>query len=713
MIGQSSKKAFTLVEMMIGIILVGLVSSTSWMGVSVLMKSASTAENRSVAVNLLQKSQEEVRRAAGTFFDQLEVCQFPADVASAGENRCGFSATAATFPGFSRNLAVTAQEGNADLKRGLITVSWKEFGQDRQLQSVVLLSRPPTPLPGNIIGLVHTLATAGGPVANATISVTQVGGSLSRATLSTGTMDGRGANFNLGEQSTGKFLLPAGSWRLTVSRSGFFPYTHPGLIVVNSNEEVFVDVGLEPLPETAYLTARLINGTSRQALAGFSSGVINLYKDGTRFATVSDRPSNRFAIPFIDSQPQCFTLNTTRAYRAGYAGAPPSCNPQIPYTADGWSSSRNGAAGELVCGHSWNGGPATGGDDPDRICVNPGDDLTVDVPLVPVPRATVTGRVVNNIDGKGIVGATVYANWPASAGAIRWGSVLSGENGYFTFSVPAVQDLFADGAAAQNYLQLWAQWTGPLLDCCGTVTQETRRSVTIYVGPLREGNSVDSGNLVVPIEQRERTCGNAQGHVRDDRNHVPVATAVVQISAVTQTNVNGDYLFACPAASGTAFRLPQGSYEFSAQRSGYYDYRSRGNRWYARVSDATILANQAITYNARLWPKGYGTITGTVRDRGTGNPVAGAALRVSLYDGTSATVSTNSSGQYRFNSVLETWPPAVLPAADAYYQHGAASHSLSVTHPSGLYLPYSQGVAALNSGETLVIDIELSIQGNM
>ena len=244
-------------------------------------------------------------------------------------------------------------------------------------------------------------------------------------------------------------------------------------------------------------------------------------------------------------------------------------------------------------------------------------------------------------------------------------------------------------------------------------TQETRRSSTVYVGPLRLGESRDTGNLVVPIELRERTCGNAQGNIKDDFNQIPISIATVSLYASTQTDSGGNYSFVCPPAQNQFYRLPSGTYEFTAQRNGYYDYRSRGNRWYARVNDAVISANQMLTYDARLWPKGFGRVTGTVRDQGTRRPLPGAAVRVMLYDSTTVNVVTDQNGQYVFNQVAETWPPAAMPAGDPYYQHGAAGHSLAVTHPSGTYLPYSQPVSLLENGQTLVIDVDLTVQGNM
>ena len=285
-----------------------------------------------------------------------------------------------------------------------------------------LIARPPTPLPGNIIGKITVQGEPGQLVGAATVNVVYQGSTLSRSTLSSAVADNRGMNFSFADVATGRFLLPAGSWRLTATRNGFYPYTHPAAIIVNSNEEVPVDVVMVPLPQAAYINVRLRDTSNQQLINSFTRGIIDLYKDGTKFAEVTDRATSRFSVPFSDALPQCFTVNTYRAYRAGYAGEPPSCNALVPYSADGWSSARKGAGGELMCQHSWNGGPAGAGDDPDRICVNPGDDITVEVPLVPIPRATITGRVVDNSTGQGIVGATVYVNWPAVAGKSSLGN---------------------------------------------------------------------------------------------------------------------------------------------------------------------------------------------------------------------------------------------------------------------------------------------------
>jgi hypothetical protein len=709
----SSRDSFTLIEVLLAGVVVTLASTAGWMSTSVLMKSHEVASNRSTATNLLQKSQEEIRPVD---YDIIETCQFPP---GNGSNACGLADISSTFPGFSRTLSVNTEAGSQELKEAVITVSWNEWGSVRQLQSVVLLSRPPQSSPGNIIGSISS-STDGSLIDKADVVVTYLG--ETHKTTSTNAPDSKGANFDFANPDTGGFVLPAGKWTLTATCDGFLRPQDQD-IEVSAGKEEFVYVIMTPNPE-ASITAQLINATTGQDIPKFTNGIVRLCKDYTtedKCQKVSS-PTNalvEFSVTFSEENkpPQCFTLNTDNAYLVGtgYAGPPPSCIPNYRYK--GWSSSIFLEDETLDCAHPWNGSTAT-----DRICVSPGDKITVQVPLIPVPLATIKGRIIRNDTGQGIKG-TVYVYWPKDPDPIHRndsrvfrGSVVSDNDGYFIYSVPAAQEIFDDKATDQ-YLGVRASSKGPILDCCNVLSEETRYSSFVYPGPLKEGDIRDIGNLGIDVSQKVRDCGNAIGKITDDRTPTNlVAQAKVIISSpTTQTDSGGNYQFVC--TEEPPYRLPGSSsgssYEFKAQHPGYYEYTSKGNRWYGVSPNVIIKKNLTTTYNARLWPKGFGTLIVKVRDKATENPIAGANVKVTLYDGTLYTADTDTAGDHTFTPIIETWPPSDLPKNSYYKYETTGAHSLTVTHPSGIYLPFSQSIDSLVDGEELIITVYLQTRGNM
>ncbi|MBZ0165633.1 MAG: prepilin-type N-terminal cleavage/methylation domain-containing protein, partial [Candidatus Omnitrophica bacterium] len=99
----------TLLEMMIGAIIIALISLAGWVSVSVMSRSGEMSRNLVSGVNLLQLSQEEVRRIAQVeaIFDNLENCDFPPD--NSPKEACGLKDVSADWPGFDRALQVVSE----------------------------------------------------------------------------------------------------------------------------------------------------------------------------------------------------------------------------------------------------------------------------------------------------------------------------------------------------------------------------------------------------------------------------------------------------------------------------------------------------------------------------------------------------------------------------------------------------------------------------
>ncbi len=708
------------------VVIVALMSFLSWIAITTLMKSAEISRNRSMAVNLLQKSQEEIRRVNLSLFDTLENCQFPVVLSG---NTCGFEDTTSAFPGFTRVLKVS-QEGSPELKRALITVSWSEFGQTKQLDSIVLLSRPPTPLPGNIIGTVKSSAPPNSLLDGINITITRNNTTEVHTTRSTNVLSSKNANFDFAESGADRFILDPDPQGYTLTASDpsnrYFPYTHPTPVKFGSLETARVDFSMDSKPVDGTITGSVIDRNTGQLISAFTNASIRLFDDGATAANVSVNTINgqrvySTKVNFSNNNPRCFTVNTSGAYAAGYAysvgaAGAPSCN--FLYQSLGWSSAVMQKNGSLACSNAWNGAPAS-----DRVCLSSGQSITQDILVEPVPEVIITGLVVDS-SGNPIPNATVSALWPRNAGSVAWRkgavtpTVKTDAQGRFTYSVPAVQGLFPNttaGTQVNDLLQVKASATLSVLSCCQVLSNELRTSPTIFVGPLFPGDGPrDIGTLVIPSS--DKNCGNATGTIAaKDVAGSPVPDAIITITGPNElTDALGKYLFACPSGV-PAYKIPTGNYNFIANKTGFYRYDTGGNSfWYALRPAITIQKNLVTTYNARLWPRGSGTIKVKVVDKGQQTPIPNINVRLTYYDGTTQTAKTDSEGKIdSFSNVPETWPPDGLPATDPYYKHTALGHSISASDSTGIYLPIQQTISSLKDGQTLEIKIELVPQGNL
>ncbi len=692
---MNNPKAFTLTEVLVSMLVVVIIGAASWRAVSVLSPSSEVTLNRIKAENLITKSQEEVRRVSQNLFDRLETCDFTET------NTCGFVDTTVQFPEFVRTLVVT-REGTAEFKRVNITVSWNEFGTTKILDSVMLLSRPPEPLPGNLIGMVRD-RTTNAILGNVQIMLRDAGSSDSSTTVSAGATlprpDGKEINYDFAEQGTGRFLVKAGTWRLTASRAGYIDFTLPQDIIIASNEEQQIDFTMESQPTSAHISGRLVHALNGSQLNFSNYSVIHLYEAGTPVNQKVGGGSFNFEVTFSDSNQRCFTLATMNAYKSAFAGNF-ACT--YHFQAAGWSSSVVGVSG-INCSNPWVGNASS-----DRICVNPGDNLITDIPLVGVPTATINGYVLNS-NGAPIAGADILVRWHDNT---SWPSQPIGQtnaSGYYEVIVPSEQDMFANSTS--NYVRLRAQINVPITRCCSEPGSELRQSVILQVGPLYQGNIV-SRNMVINTNPGVLTCGNAQGNIIDDKVQTNVPGAGVVISSLTRTTDGGGaYVFQCNEPS-LGYRLPAGAAQLTAAHNSYYSYSTAGNSWYTASGPITIVgAQNTVVPEIGLWPRGLGNITGTVRNAGNNLPLYGIPVVLNLGIGGTRSAVTNNSGVYSFNNVSETWPPSEV-LGNIRYQQTVHNHFLSVA-VSDNYESYTGNQFTLNAGENRTEDIILIPRGGL
>ncbi|VAX34978.1 hypothetical protein MNBD_UNCLBAC01-2134, partial [hydrothermal vent metagenome] len=503
-----SKKGFTLLETIVSGIIIAIVSATAFFSVVSLRKVDDITLNRVAAVNLIRLSQEEVRRIGQTKFNDLGngTCNFN------NGNICGFKDIATIFPGFTRTLTVVNEAGDAELKRILINVSWTESGRAQELNSVILFSRPPNPLPGNLIGLV-TNSDSGDRIDGVQITLSDLAGT--GLTYLAGSKkdvipreDGLITNYTFFD---GSFKIKPGSYFLTATHSGFqnYPDGAPVIVTITSNSELPpFDFQMDPNPDDGNIIVQFFSG-GNPVFVNNNSNVF-LYDDSSERERLRNRNIFNFTIPFTDLNPQSFTVKTEYLYRSGFVGDF-NCNQPQTHDARGWSSAVIGPP-PASCTNPWNGNAAT-----DRLTVTSGATVTENAVVVPVPTATVQGRVEDQ-NGMPIANARIYARYPNNRNYTFSGGILftTEANGEYSVTVPAAQAMFEDSLG--NYVRIWARAQVPITRCCeeaSMVWRDSSRSDPLQrVGPLYEGN-VLSKDLVIDTTPIVRDCGDAHGTVRE------------------------------------------------------------------------------------------------------------------------------------------------------------------------------------------------------
>lgn len=712
---RNTHKAFTLMEAVAGVVIIALISTAAWIGVAVLMQSADTADRQTMAVNLMQKSQEELRRLAFTSFDTMETCQFPQEGEDPGGTDCGLQTIAPPFQGFTRLVEFSRESGSTELKKAVTLVSWRDWnGVERHIESVILLARPPSPLPGSVIGRVVDMETKE-PIGSVKISLQFTGGDqLMYDSLSSAQLDERGHNYNFRDRISGLFVLVPGSWRLSANHAGYSPYVHTGLVQVDSNKETVVNFEMERLPEGGTITLRLINALTGIPIAfrneSQNKSYIQLYENGSKVSEKIGGGSltREFSAAELGEEGKVFTVATDKAYQSGFVGQF-NCTAGTTHYAPGWSSAIVREDASINCAF-----PRNGNVDSDRIALKPGEDVTIDIPLVPMPTATLTGMVTDDA-GVPIANAKVYVRWPDWSLWYPYPQGVTNAQGVYSVTVPAAQAIFPD--AAQYYLPVIVYGPVNTEGCCDTLglTWQYNDGSWQYVGPFREG---DTRTKDFKISRLKYDCGNANGTVRDDKTAGVISGVSVRIAGGNQaTDIAGDYVYQCPPEKQDFFRVNVGSHQIDASRTGYYDYTTRGNSWYAANVPIVIQSTQQSVYDFRLWPKGVGKIHVIVEESSSGYAIDGVAVNLRVFysqTGIKKVSGADGAGQAIFDNVAETWPPPGLLDRDPqrkYYNFAARQHVIEVTDPAGIYSSVSRVVTILEAGQTVTVVIRLDRLG--
>ena len=695
-------KGFSLVEAIVGVAIIAIIGVAGYLGAGTCFKADLINSDKTLAVHLIQKSQEEIREAAQTQFDKLTSCDFVA------KNVCGLSAAPpAGFERFTRGAAIT-NEGSTELKRIEIEVTWQDaLGNTHNMPSVMFLSRPPNPLPGNMIGLV-TDKVNGGLIPNVQIQITN--GAITHLVSSQGTLlprsDGESVNYDFSVSTGNTYNLEVGKWNMVATCPGYDPYYRNDIQVL-SNDETNVSFMMTPKPTGARIIVQVKNALTRNLVSFNYYSSIRIYDDGSRVASKSSTGQLIYDVSFEDNNPQEFTVATYRAYLSDWCGNY-NCDSQYNYEADGWSSSevRNDDPKNytLDCSNPWYGNSSA-----DRIKVRPGDTKNVNVWVVPVPRATVYG-VVKDSHGAPVANAQVRSYWHNS---VHFDSTVADIDGHYVIDVPAEQEMFPDDDSYYPRIIAWG--VRPVLKCCEKTGWESVSGSGKPNKAIREGDNYGSLDIVLDLDQREENCGDATGKVFDITSAAPLSSVRVSIGGSTRiTDSLGGYLFDC--GGGPGFCLPERTYSYAAERSGYYPFQNSGSPWYAGRPGVPIIRDIVNTVpDISLLRYCTSTITVDVQDAALGSPVEGADCELDTHDEDGDWITrsdtTDSSGQCFFDDVLESWPTPFTSGNSAFNQ-SSKTHDVTVTS-SGLYDPAVISSIILDCGSPVSVSVTLVPKGQM
>ncbi len=654
-------KAFTLVEVLISVVIIAMVSITSFMGFYVVTRANESAHNRLNAVTLGQAALEEVRGVAKSSFDSLETIAF-ADIDQA------------RFPGFHRTVTITAP--NTQVKKADVTITWQERGESKQLNFSAIISLPQEPLPANIHGKI-TNYSGGASISNASIHLEYVGNS----SLTVNTTSNSSGDFTFVD-SNGNFALKPGSWNLTVKCSGFIDSAVIEVANLLAGEDRLVNVTLKAAGP-GHIKGRIIQSDTLTALPVYAY----LYEDGTQITRLNNGTGNGFdfSVQFTSEGKRCFTVNTYAAYQKLYAGN--FCDHNgwgKNYNYQGVSTSILREDNSAICSNPWDGSSAA-----DRVCLSLGETVNLgDIAVYPMPTATLSGTVK---DGSGnlVPGATVTITLHDYSYQMK---VTTDANGHYTAQIPAEQEIFPD--TNTYYVRAYAAKKMDMIDCCNVARQTNITSIWNIFGPTYAGGSYTS-NFVLPTNTN---CGNVHGTIRDQLSGAALPEVAINISGRADSNVttdsSGNYQYACP---DLGYCLPATYLTIIMQKPYYYTFdNSTTNIYYVRQL-LLVKLNQDITYSIKMLQMRFGVIRGKVVITGTQNPISGATVTVDNSTGTNtSSTQTDADGNFVFPSVLESWPPPEI-AGNAYYKHTVMNHTITVSRAN--YTTKVITDVALNAGE--------------
>lgn len=390
------------------------------------------------------------------------------------------------------------------------------------------------PDPGAIEGTI-TDAVSLAPIAGATVTVLQgvtvVGSALTDAN----------GDYSISGLAPGSYLVVATATNYQTGFSGG---------IVTSNTITQVDIALSPLPGS--LSGTVINSFNSDPIPG---AVIAVYSGSTLVASTLTDSNGDYSI----------------------SGLAPG-NYNVTASATDFQAETKGAI------------------------ITASTNTVLDFALDPDP-GEIAGTVTDAVTTNPISGATVSFY----SGSIFLGSVLTDVNG----------DYLLSGLAPGNY----------------TVVASATDYQTASVGAIVLSNTTTSVDFAL-----QPNPGGIAGTVTDASNGNPVSGATVDIysgfTLVTSTVTDGS-----------------GNYSVSGLAPGTYIVAGSAPNYSSEIRGAIVVSNVTTTVDIPLDPN-PGTLSGTVTNSVTTDPIAGA--KVSVYEGMVliTTVLTDGSGNYLVSGLL-------------------------------------------------------------
>ena len=629
---KKTRKAFSLVEAMVGIIIISIISAASWVSLGTLVKIDQTIRKNNKANYLVQKSQEELRKVAQAMYDVLEQCDYSVD------NPCGFDSDISEyFEGFERTIEVKKYKGSTELKVAHMRINWEDMGEEQETHAVMFLARPPSPMPGTIAGEVYETGEPGTLIGGVEVTATRLeGAGVLSITSSDGYQRGTEINYDFTDYEMdpgGRNMLNVGLWEISGKKDGYGKY-YSNAIIVKPNKETRHDFEMPPEPEPGYITGYFMDvDVEPNESITFSRYDETVYlckeeEGGGRDCSENriTRNSFSFEIPFESSgEIKCFTIATddqwptyrnegrTIRYPSGefFAGNF-SCVDGPNLSPYGWSSSIVRQSGEVHCNNPWYGGPGDDGDGKpvDRVCLMAEETVTLDIPLVPVPKATVSGTITDD-QGVPLVDADMYVYYHYESPGIVYAYLygITDADGNYSVSFPAEQELFPDEEEYYPDGRIFGQILWP--SCCGEESYDVYPNLYIDRG-LWAGDNITE-DVIISSKPKPSSCGSIRGNVTDSTTGRPIMWAKVTAdsyqcgyfssnSGEAYTDENGDYEIHCD---------PNYALNAGCDHDWYISAEREPNNYVTEHTWEKIEPNSFITVNFSLIREGDPTPTPT------------------------------------------------------------------------------------------------------
>jgi hypothetical protein len=217
------------------------------------------------------------------------------------------------------------------------------------------------------------------------------------------------------------------------------------------------------------------------------------------------------------------------------------------------------------------------------------------------PTGGVRGTVKNTATNQPIAGASILVGIPF--GAVYYSAFTDGNGNYSLTDIPAQKLILYVGADGFMTAQ-------------ATVTIVANQTVTqdFALTP-------DTG----------ATTGTITGVVKNSASNQPVSGATVTVAGTNLSTTSGG------DGSYTLSNVPAGSQTLNVTKSGFR----------SATAQVTVTAGQSVTQDISL-TSGAGTVTGTVRNAATGQPLSGATVTVA---GTNLSATSGGDGSYTIAGV--------------------------------------------------------------